>query len=214
MRVLPLWCNSWGCEDCAPRRAYKLGRAIFAGQPNSLLTLTCDPKIGASPVHRCRIMKRELPRLIEKAGQRWGGKKIAYHYTVEEHESGEPHIHVALRAPYIPHKWLSRQWKALTGAKIIDIRAVKKKKGLARYLSKYMVKGLHQFGTCKRYASTRDWRVDPVEEPEPEFFWADRWYVHPHSQGDFKRRFLARGWDVAMEGTMLVGMARGPPEGP
>ena len=211
MRAWACCCKSWGCPGCAPVRAWKLGRVILAGQPVKLLTLTCNAKIGTSPEHRCHIMIRELPVLMKRAAKKIGVAKIDYTWTIEEHESGEPHMHVALRAPFIPQKWLSRQWRALTGAYIVDIRKVKKKAGLAKYLSKYMVKGLKKFGTCKRYSSTRTWDLDPWEAPVADGFWTASFYYVRRSQAELKRLWAGMGWDVAMEGKTLVGMARGPP---
>lgn len=53
------------------------------------------------------------------------------------------HVHIVADTTYIPQRTISELWKTITGDSfIIDIRAVRSKKGSARYLSKYLSKSL------------------------------------------------------------------------
>jgi hypothetical protein len=51
------------------------------------------------------------------------------------------HFHVLLDGSYIPQKKLSREWLTVTGdSSIVDIRAIKNKNKLAKYVAKYVAK--------------------------------------------------------------------------
>lgn len=67
--VLPLPCNSWGCDWCARRRRLQLIALALSGSPNKLLTLTVNPARLASPLERRDALHRAW-RLLTKRIQR------------------------------------------------------------------------------------------------------------------------------------------------
>ena len=143
--------------------------------------------------------------------RRQGIKRFPYFCVFEATKAGEPHLHILARMPYVDQAWLSVQMAALIDAPICDIRAVKSARHVAYYLAKYVGKDPHHFGTCKRYWTTRDWRVEyPVPE-EPDPIWTDLWYVCKWPLTVLAAGWKAKGWDVQMEDGMLVAMAREPP---
>jgi len=210
-RAVTLWCRAWSCPDCSVVRARQLVELAQSGKPTKFLTLTVNPATGTSPEARARSLVdawRELVRLICK---RQGIRHFAYFCVFEATKEGEPHLHILARMPYVNQAWLSVQMAALIEAPIMDIRAVKSVRHVSYYLAKYVGKDPHRFGTCKRYWTTRDWRVDrPEVEPEDPI-WTDRWYVIKWPLAVLAASWKAKGWDTAMEGTMLVAMAREPP---
>jgi len=63
----PLWCNSWQCEHCAPRRRTKLIGQVIDGRPTVLLTLTVSPAVTGTQPERAQKLShawRELRRRI------------------------------------------------------------------------------------------------------------------------------------------------------
>ena len=49
-----------------------------------------------------------------------------------------PHIHCLIQGKYIPHEWIARKWLRITKtSNIVDIRAIKNKTEVAKYVSRY-----------------------------------------------------------------------------
>ncbi len=49
-----------------------------------------------------------------------------------------PHIHCLIKGKYLPHDWISRKWLRMTKtSNIVDIRAVKNKSEVAKYVARY-----------------------------------------------------------------------------
>jgi len=169
--IKPAGCRSWGCETCAPVRKDRLEIQLRLGRPNRFLTLTCRPRPGQTPYQRRIIMGEAFPLLMRRI-HRKTGKKPEYGVIVEATKQGEPHFHVALRCEYISKRLLKKWWLELTGAFIVDVAAVTDAKGGAKYLTKYLGKELHKFGTAKRYWFSRGYVLPPQEgerlkEPDP-----------------------------------------------
>lgn len=83
--------------------------------------------------------------------------------VVENHKSGWPHLHAAVRSRYIPQKLLSGACERAGLGRVVDIRLIRNQ-GALRYLSKYLAKGL----TAKwpRYARRVQSSIAPtISEP-------------------------------------------------
>ena len=106
------------------------------GRPNSLLTLTVDPSNYPDPLAALKDANRKWSRLVAEMRKCFG--KVEYVRVWELHRSGWPHAHIAMRAPYLPHGWISRRWAELGVGSIVDIRRVKQPERAAGYLLKYM----------------------------------------------------------------------------
>jgi hypothetical protein len=63
--------------------------------------------------------------------RKWG---IKLEYWRVKTSEGYGVLHVLLSSPYIPQPWLKRNWQEIHGAEIVDIRMIKGKKRLTRYL--------------------------------------------------------------------------------
>lgn len=101
---------------------------------------------------------------VIKIAKREDRKKIGKHahfWVMEEHKSGWPHLHILWRGRYVPQWWLSQLMDELIQSYRVDVRRVKNPAQRAAYIAKYVGKKPHQFGTCKRYSQTRNYRLSP-----------------------------------------------------
>lgn len=211
IRAVTLWCNCWSCENCVGRRKKRLVRQVTNGVPNKFLTLTTSFVEGSDPVQEAHRQGVTLGKLIRRIKKRLGDQCFAYFVVREATKRGWPHMHLALRSPYIPQKWLSEQWEILTGSPGVDIRAVYQVGNVASYLAKYIGKSPHRFGTTKRYWYSRNWfDVMPEREP-PDINWNSRWWIVPRAVVELAQEYYLRRWDVDMHGALGFFEARAPP---
>jgi len=164
-----LYCRSWQCEMCRPARAKQLVAQAIAGKANKFLTLTVSKKSGPDPVARCKALVNAWRQLRRRLEEREGFPRIEFMAVVEAQKSGEPHLHILMRSPYIEQKWISAFMAKAIGAPICWIEEVGDKKKLANYVAKYCGKDPHRFGTCKRYWCSKGWNLEPrsLQDQEP-----------------------------------------------
>ena len=210
-RAITLWCRSWSCPECSLVRARQLVELAQSGQPTKFITLTVNPATGRSPEDRARALVDAWRALVVLLCEELQIDHIPYFCVFEATKKGEPHLHILARMPYIRQRWLSKQMADLIEAPIVDIRVVKNARHIAFYLAKYIGKDPHHFGTCKRYWTTRSYALAQVEPDPPDPIWADYWYVCKRALWLLQRTWTTMGWDVQMEGSMLVAMDPDPP---
>ena len=124
-------------------------------QVTTLLTLTTSPSAHPNRDAAFRSASENVNRLFKRIRRNWPGRDIQYFLVWERTKSGWPHAHLLLRAPFIPQRWLSQNWEQLTGAKIVDIRAIKEPHTVAAYIAKYLTKDPAAPAGCKRYRCSR-----------------------------------------------------------
>jgi len=168
--IRPLYCRSWGCEVCAPRRRTGLMAKAAAGNPSRFITLTVNPRIGENPDARLLLLANAWRNTCKRIKRRWPDKPFSYLAIVESTKAGEPHLHILWRGPYVPQKFLSDCMAELIESPIVDIRKIKGLKEVIRYVAKYVTKNPHHFGTGKRYWSSQDWepKADTTDDGEPK----------------------------------------------
>jgi len=162
-------CKRWSCELCQPHRRAAVIRQILNGQPNRLLTLTIQPYLGESIDHQARRMAEALPEFIRLCRKKVKGAELEYFPVFEAPATGRPPLHIALRSPYLPQRWLKRVWYRLTRSFIVDIRAIGSVNRTAGYMAKYLGKDLHKFGTLKRYWQSRGYQTEAQKTFERSF---------------------------------------------
>ena len=105
-------------------------RAKALGKNVRFITLT------SSPTSKYRQINPHFQVLRKRIDRHFGKIEYIKFRTNEGHGV----LHVLYTGPFIPQKWLSRNWNEIHEAKIVDIRKVKGEKRLARYLiSNYLV---------------------------------------------------------------------------
>lgn len=158
-----LKCRRWSCEKCLPDLRREVIQKAIAGHPRAMLTLTCNPANYSTPDEAARDMKRALVLLRRHLRARFGIEKLPFICVFERHKSGWPHMHLLIRGPFIPWKWLSLTWKRLIGAFQVDIRKIRGARDAASYVAKYIGKEPFAFEGCKRW-----WRSHNFDESEGE----------------------------------------------
>lgn len=179
VEAVVLRCRRWTCDDCAPLRKRELIRLALRGRPTKLLTLTSKLDPAAMPDHAAQDLVRAFRKLIAHARKKHPGEDIQYLAIFESTGRGWPHLHVLLRAPYLPQRWLSAFMARELASPVVDIRQVKSRKGVSKYVAKYVAKGLGHFCGCKRYWSSGRWRKpDPSANGKPKEYTGE-WSAWP-----------------------------------
>lgn len=132
--------------------------------------------------------------VLIKRFERHLGQKPEFYAVTEQTKRGEPHLHVLMRCGYIPQRLVSQWWQELTGARIVDIRRVKDAKKAARYVAKYLAKGLHKFGNSKRYWSSRGWLLPAERQVDEEPWVAPAWKYSKEHIEDIEWSHRKLGW--------------------
>ena len=156
-------CKRWACELCRPIEQSRLARHLMAGSFTDVVTFTVNPKRLGSPHQRARELARQMPRVFNRAKRKFGAK-IPYSPVFEAHESGEPHLHAAVRLPGHVKKWVFELWlrklmAELIGAPNVDVTTVDDRKGGVAGFASYLAKAPVKFVGCKRFWATHDWTV-------------------------------------------------------
>jgi len=159
-----LFCGSWNCETCIPKRRSKVFAQASRGIPTRFITLTCNPRLGESPEGRRASLAKGLARLALWARRHPRIGTFEYFAVCEAHESGEPHVHVLVRCPYFHWKLLRAMWRRIGVGVITDIRKVKNANQAIRYVAKYVAKKPAQFGFAKRYWQSRGYQLPEETE--------------------------------------------------
>lgn len=155
----PLYCRSWGCDICQPRRLRGLRAKCRNGDPRTFITLTVNPAWGRSPDHRATRLVEAWRNIRQYCKRKGIADKIPFIAVFEATKRGEPHLHILCRAPYIDQRLLKRLMRKYMRAIIVDIRRVKSAAGAAKYVSKYVSKSPTVFKGTKRYWASRDYEI-------------------------------------------------------
>lgn len=193
-RCKPLYCRSWNCEHCRPKRKAQLLALAASGEPNRFLTLTVNPRIGTSPEHRLKLLSHAWKVLVKRLRRTHGKHAIDYLAVVEQTKAGEPHLHILLRSPFIAQRLISAAMDELIEAPIVDIRAIKNQRQVVHYVAKYITKAPEQFGSAKRYWHSKAYELDQDSEPHEVFAPTVRWTIDRQSIHDIIREWLQPGW--------------------
>lgn len=167
-------CRRWQCPQCAAIRKAHLIRRIMRAAPNRMLTLTCRHE--HSPNKQLANIRKHLPKLVVRLRRSHGS--IEYIRILEQCADGYPHFHLLCRSGFLPQAEIRKQWEALTGARIVDVRKAHGKS--AAYVAKYIAKALeiqNEWGRQRLSVSRSFWRPEK-ENPNP-LIGFDRTTEHP-----------------------------------
>jgi len=187
-------CKTWHCDNCAPKRRRQLMAQAAGGDPNRFLTLTVSPLVGDSPTDRRGLLAVAFNHLVKRLRRRFPGQEVEYLAVVEETKAGEPHLHVLLRAPFIPQNWLSEQMRELLSSPIVDIRKIKGASQVVRYVAKYVTKAPAQFASFKRYWSSRGYQLEKDDDWQPNTPAEFPWRVDFRSLDDIVKQWAYAGF--------------------
>jgi len=138
-----------------------------SGEPTRLLTLTVNPAYYTDPEERLRKLAWAWRTTVKRRKREYGKASISYLSIVEETKRGEPHLHILLRSPYIPHALISACMAELINSPIVDIRLIRNPAQAIQYVLKYITKAPAQFDGSKRYWMSQDYEQhDDTEKAE------------------------------------------------
>jgi hypothetical protein len=164
----PAWCRRWKCPRCAKAKARALAKRIARCNANRFVTLTCAPNPELTAQEQLDVLNAAWRTLWKRWKRQNPNAKHGYVRVVERHKNGAPHLHIAVRAPYLPQKVLSAWWLELTGNFIVDIRAITSPRATGRYLAAYLTKDITGITARRKWSATPRWLpASPVPEPEP-----------------------------------------------
>lgn len=161
-----LYCKSWRCSYCGPRKATKIrARIVEKAKEHGLsrfVTLTLDPNL--TPEQERVAYIRDVWRKFRVSMKRKIGRTVSFISVIELHKSGLPHLH-ALVDEYIPQAWLSDAWSRLGGGRIVYIERVKDLRHIGWYLGKYLTKDMLLAGASgRRYTCSRNIKLGNLEK--------------------------------------------------
>lgn len=175
-----LYCRSWSCATCQPKRRAQLVAQAVRGTPNTFITLTLPSHWAARPDEAVKELSRAWRIIRKRDARRRNAKPVPFIAVVELQKNGTPHLHILCRAKWIDQKWLSECMTELLEAPIVDIRRIDNIGRVGAYVSKYMAKEPRKVGSNKRYWQSRDYALSkrPAAPPLPAGWWFER--SEPH----------------------------------
>lgn len=197
-RCRPLYCRSWGCDTCRPKRKSQLLALAASGEPQRFLTLTVNPATGTDPESRLKSLSHAWKVLVKRLRRLYGDKAIEYLAVVEETKRGEPHLHILLRSPFIPWSLISAAMDELINAPIVDIRKIRNQRQVVSYVAKYITKAPAQFGKSKRYWHSKAYELDKLARELFEVDPSERWKIDRRSIGEILREWWQPGWRTTL----------------
>jgi len=166
--AFPLRCHSWSCPRCAPPMRRRLTALAAAASPTTMLTLTASVTAHRTPAAAFHSLRQAWPRFVHRLRRLRPNDEIAYLWVWETTAAGYPHLHVLLRAPYIPHRWISRTWATLARSPVVDIRAVRGSDAAAHYVAKYLTKRLDAPPGYRRWGASPGFLPEAFRRPPPD----------------------------------------------
>lgn len=166
--VIALPCKRWGCRHCGERKIVRFGWRCADAKPNRLVTLTIANALWETPRDAYDGTKSKVSEFAVRLRREHG--EFEYFKVLEVTKKGWPHYHLIVRCPYIDQKEMSNLWATLTGAPIVDVRAIKKTADVYYYVVKYLGKQKYIPWTDRRVSWSKnfwqdaDWKAPPKIE--------------------------------------------------
>lgn len=201
--VSPSRCHRWACSECGPKKARLLAARIVASSARRFITLTCP----YSPTDTADVQLDHISRawraVWKRIKRQQGPRARGYVRIVELTQRGTPHLHIAADCAYISQRQLSKWWLEVSGAPIVDIRAVKSQNGLARYLAKYLTKA-HEVISHRRKWSQSSGMLPPAPPRKDDSLLAgEAWQWARMPAESLRTAFFAGGWLIDAQTLVL-----------
>lgn len=197
-------CKCWQCEGCFYKRLLQLQHDAKSGLPNTFLTLTSKYTEEKTPDQAAQELVIAWRNIRQRAKREGIAKRIEFIAVFEETDQGWPHLHILMRAPFIPQAWISERMQEYTNSPIMWIRAVESKEHAAWYLAKYFAKGPHKFKGCKRYWMSRGYKVEHEELPAVHHFENKVITLLDRPLAEVTRQMRIRGWLLSDSGNSFA----------
>jgi hypothetical protein len=198
--AISLRCRSWGCKDCAADRQRQLIAKALSGNPNRMITLTSRRRQDQTPDDAAKALVRAW-RIIRRTIKKHNPKEKVEFLAIFEHtKTGWPHLHILVRSAWLDQHWISAQMSRLTDSPIVDVRAVKSKKGAAHYVAKYIAKGPGKFGTLKRYWTSQAYElINAIKDRKKA-----TWFIEKMTLPQWANMWSKFGFSITWQSTTRV----------
>jgi hypothetical protein len=203
-------CGSWWHDPCSKVRKRKVIAQVLSGRPTKFLTLTTQNTGTGNPVDEAERMSRALTIFAKRIARKLKIKKIEYAAFFEATEKGWPHFHIVGRWGFIKWKWLRDEWNSIVGRGSVWIEGPDTPGGVSKYVSSYVGKGAHRFGTLKRYRFTRGYKLPEKHNWKPVLDRDEVWQLSAQRLADWCDALENRGWRFAIRSPHFA-FARAPP---
>jgi len=213
-QVRCLYCRSWGCDVCQPKRKSQVIALALSGDPQRFITLTAKPDSIRDPIDQRGDLSHAWAVIVKRLKRKHPNLKIEYFVMTEATKAGQPHLHILFRGPWVPQRQLSAWMGELTNSPVVDIRVVKNGKDVANYVAKYIGKEPARFGTYKRYWTSEGYELDKSQKPVKDKTDPFPWRVDMRPRFDILDEWTHEHWVTRREGDDLVIGYRAPPTGP
>lgn len=174
----------------------RLIRRLEGSKALAFMTLTCNPQRWGTPIRSFAGMSLAVNHLMKRIRRSWPQAELEYFLVWETTAKGFPHAHLLLRAPYIPQRWLSRNWRELTGAPIVDIRSIGRALDVGSYIAKYLTKDTHVPAGMKRYRCSRGFFTGLLHSPADRSNGVTNWSLSPSEPASIAQSFSNAGYTV------------------
>lgn len=164
--LLSLPCKRWSCQICSRRLRWLLTERLKLAKPERFITLTANQKDFAT-ARACYLKTARHIGTLARWARRLHGP-FEYLRVNEPHTNGWPHFHLLQRGAYIPFASLQRQWKHLTGAHRVNIRAINSHRRAVEYVTKYLTAGEPMTYTKRRLSWSRAFWAQEESHLKPE----------------------------------------------
>lgn len=162
-------CKRWTCDRCAKLNARKVRHLALGGEPCTFLTLTVRPGNFATPNDAADALIVTFQSLMRLLKRRYADHDLAFLAIWEKTKAGWPHLHVLMRAPFIPQRLISEYMKEHIGSPIVHIQYINNATKAVRYVCKYISKSLATFGRHRRYWRSRNWLTEAATNAAKEW---------------------------------------------
>lgn len=109
------------------------------------------------------------------------GQRFEYFLVWERTKAGWPHAHILLAAGGVAKRWLSANWRELTGSYIIDLQPISSPEHAAHYLTKYLTKDPQVPAGFRRWRRSKGFFQTHLEPPIFKLPTKAKWQRQPNS---------------------------------
>ena len=178
IKIMPLRCKCWHCEECRPLRTWRLLTEARAGKPDLFITLTWRWRASVSPDQAAVLLAHAWRSARAAYLREFGPKSLPFLAVFERTKKGQPHIHIVARCKWLDHEWLSKKMGKLIRSPNVWIERIHHKSKVAAYVTKYIGKNPERFVGVKRYWRSMDYLLPPDPEDEPLRERSGLWEIH------------------------------------
>jgi len=211
LKIIPLRCKCWTCDECRPGRVQRLIYEAKLGKPDLFVTLTSIYTPGGDPAAAARELVWAWRTIRQEYMEKNGKGSLPFLAVFEETKNGWPHLHIVARCRWLDQADLADRMEELTGARVCWVERLTSDRKVANYVTKYIGKNPYRFRGTKRYWRSLDYFTPTPEDEVPTNDDPPLWEVFRGSITRAVMSFTDLGWLVEWRGTEAILTSGKPP---